>query len=132
MGFPPVIGQVNLCKHARSMPLDSAISDGPAEGYQDWALASLAQPSCLQCPGLACLQEMDGFEPNSGVIVMAATNLETALDPALLRAGRFDRHVAVPLPDVRGRLDLLNYYLKVLISACLQWQRCMLHLAACL
>ena len=44
---------------------------------------------------------------------MAATNLESALDPALTRAGRFDRHVAVPLPDVHGRLDILTYYLQV-------------------
>ncbi|KAK9813701.1 hypothetical protein WJX73_004100 [Symbiochloris irregularis] len=58
------------------------------------------------------LVEMDGFEPNSGVIVMAATNMDSALDPALLRAGRFDRHVAVPLPDVHGRLDLLDFYLQ--------------------
>lgn len=56
---------------------------------------------------------MDGFEPNSGVIVMGATNLESALDPALMRAGRFDRHVAVPLPDVHGRLEVLTYYLQV-------------------
>ena len=59
------------------------------------------------------LVEMDGFEQNEGVIVIAATNLEKKLDPALTRPGRFDRAVAVPLPDVRGRLDILNYYLKV-------------------
>ena len=46
---------------------------------------------------------MDGFEENSGVIVMAATNLPEVLDPALTRPGRFDRHVAVDIPDVRGR-----------------------------
>ena len=57
--------------------------------------------------------EMDGFEPNNGVIVMAATNLEKGLDPALVRAGRFDRHVAVPLPDFRGRVDVLQHYLQV-------------------
>ena len=60
---------------------------------------------------------MDGFENNSGVIVMAATNLEDTLDPALTRAGRFDRHVAVPLPDVRGRAEVLNHYLQ----ACPWW-----------
>jgi AAA+ superfamily predicted ATPase len=49
------------------------------------------------------LTEMDGFEENSGVIVMAATNLPEILDPALTRPGRFDRHVAVNIPDVRGR-----------------------------
>ena len=56
---------------------------------------------------------MDGFEPNEGVIVMAATNMQESLDAALTRPGRFDRHVAVPLPDVRGRLEILKYYLQV-------------------
>ena len=56
---------------------------------------------------------MDGFEPNEGVIVIAATNMQENLDAALMRPGRFDRHVAVPLPDVRGRLEILDYYLKV-------------------
>jgi hypothetical protein len=49
------------------------------------------------------LTEMDGFEENSGVIVMAATNLPEVLDPALTRPGRFDRLVTVNVPDVRGR-----------------------------
>ena len=60
-----------------------------------------------------CNVQMDGFEPNEGVIVMAATNMQENLDAALMRPGRFDRHVAVPLPDVRGRLEILNYYLQV-------------------
>ena len=60
--------------------------------------------------------QMDGFEPNEGVIVMAATNMQENLDAALMRPGRFDRHVAVPLPDVRGRLEILNYYLEVSIA----------------
>jgi hypothetical protein len=47
-----------------------------------------------------------------GVIVMAATNLPETLDPALKRPGRFDRHVAVPLPDVKGRAEVLGHYLK--------------------
>ena len=58
------------------------------------------------------LVEMDGFEVNEGVIVMAATNLPETLDAALTRAGRFDRHIHVPLPDVRGRREILEYYLK--------------------
>ncbi|KAK9917669.1 hypothetical protein WJX75_007015 [Coccomyxa subellipsoidea] len=58
------------------------------------------------------LVEMDGFEANEGIIVMAATNMQESLDAALTRPGRFDRHVAVPLPDVRGRLEILDYYLK--------------------
>jgi ATP-dependent metalloprotease len=49
------------------------------------------------------LTEMDGFEENSGVIVMAATNQPEVLDPALTRPGRFDRRVVVNLPDVKGR-----------------------------
>ncbi|KIY93083.1 cell division protease FtsH [Monoraphidium neglectum] len=58
------------------------------------------------------LVEMDGFEANEGVIVMAATNLPETLDPALKRPGRFDRQVAVPLPDVKGRSEILQYYMK--------------------
>ncbi len=59
------------------------------------------------------LTEMDGFEANEGVIVIAATNLQQKLDPALTRPGRFDRQVAVPLPDVKGRLEIIQYYLQV-------------------
>ena len=55
---------------------------------------------------------MDGFDSNNGVIVMAATNLEKSLDAALTRAGRFDRHVTVPLPDVKGRTEIIDHYLK--------------------
>ena len=57
------------------------------------------------------LVEMDGFETNLGVIVMAATNRPDILDPALLRPGRFDRQVYVTLPDVRGREQILNVHL---------------------
>jgi len=58
------------------------------------------------------LVEMDGFEGNEGVIVIAATNRPDVLDPALLRPGRFDRQVVVPLPDVRGREQILNVHLR--------------------
>jgi cell division protease FtsH len=58
------------------------------------------------------LVEMDGFEPNTGVIIMAATNRPEILDPALLRAGRFDRHVAIDRPDVRGREAILKVHIK--------------------
>ena len=54
---------------------------------------------------------MDGFEGNEGVIVIAATNRPDVLDPALLRPGRFDRQVIVPLPDIRGREQILNVHL---------------------
>jgi len=56
------------------------------------------------------LVEMDGFEPNEKVIVMAATNRPDVLDPALLRTGRFDRRVVIDLPDRRDRLDILNIH----------------------
>jgi cell division protease FtsH len=57
------------------------------------------------------LVEMDGFEGNDGVIVIAATNRPDVLDPALLRPGRFDRQVVVPLPDIRGREQILRVHL---------------------
>jgi cell division protease FtsH len=56
------------------------------------------------------LVEMDGFESTEGVILVAATNRPDVLDPALLRPGRFDRHVVVPLPDVRGREGILEVH----------------------
>ncbi len=58
------------------------------------------------------LVEMDGFEPNAGVIVIAATNRPDVLDPALLRPGRFDRQVVVPLPDIRGREQILLVHMR--------------------
>jgi cell division protease FtsH len=56
------------------------------------------------------LVEMDGFESNEGVIIVAATNRPDVLDPALLRPGRFDRRIVVPLPDVRGREGILKVH----------------------
>jgi len=58
------------------------------------------------------LVEMDGFEGNEGVIVIAATNRPDVLDPALLRPGRFDRQVYVPLPDIRGREQILKVHMR--------------------
>ena len=58
------------------------------------------------------LVEMDGFEGTSGVIVIAATNRPDVLDPALMRPGRFDRQVVVPLPDIRGREQILNVHMR--------------------
>ena len=58
------------------------------------------------------LVEMDGFETGTNVIVIAATNRPDVLDPALMRPGRFDRQVVVPLPDIRGREQILNVHMK--------------------
>jgi len=58
------------------------------------------------------LVEMDGFDGNEGVIVIAATNRPDVLDPALLRPGRFDRQVTVPLPDIRGREQILKVHMR--------------------
>jgi cell division protease FtsH len=58
------------------------------------------------------LVEMDGFEQNINIIVIAATNRPDVLDPALLRPGRFDRRITIPLPDVKGREEILNIHVK--------------------
>jgi len=58
------------------------------------------------------LTELDGFDQNSGVIIIGATNFPQSLDKALTRPGRFDRNIAVPLPDVRGRIDILKHHMR--------------------
>src|SRR5207302_1094998 len=58
------------------------------------------------------LAELDGFDSSRGLVLLAATNRPEVLDPALLRAGRFDRQVLVDRPDKRGRVDILNVHLK--------------------
>ena len=58
------------------------------------------------------LVEMDGFEANDGIIVIAATNRPDVLDPALLRPGRFDRQIVVPLPDIRGREQIMKVHMR--------------------
>jgi cell division protease FtsH len=63
------------------------------------------------------LVEMDGFEGNEGVIVIAATNRPDVLDPALLRPGRFDRQVVVPLPDIRGREQIIKVHMRKIAVA---------------
>lgn len=68
-------------------------------------------PSCTTPPTLLYHPSHTPHQANEGVIVMACTNIPEALDPALTRPGRFDRIVAVPLPDVRGRQQILQLYL---------------------
>ena len=63
------------------------------------------------------LVEMDGFESNEGVILISSTNRPDVLDPALLRPGRFDRQVVVPLPDIQGRRAILDVYIKKIPAA---------------
>jgi cell division protease FtsH len=63
------------------------------------------------------LVEMDGFESNEGVILISATNRPDVLDPALLRPGRFDRQVVVPVPDIRGREGILKVHIKKTVLA---------------
>ena len=58
------------------------------------------------------LVQMDGFDDNNGIIVIGATNFRESLDEALLRPGRFDKHITVPLPDVGGRKEILEMYAK--------------------
>ena len=58
------------------------------------------------------LTELDGFSQETGIIILAATNLPNSLDKALTRPGRFDRNVVVPLPDVRGRMEILKHHLR--------------------
>lgn len=57
------------------------------------------------------LIEMDGFKPRDGITIFAGTNRVDVLDPALLRAGRFDRHIAVDKPDLKGRKEIAKIYL---------------------
>ncbi len=63
------------------------------------------------------LVEMDGFEGKEGVIIVAATNRPDVLDPALLRPGRFDRQIVVPVPDVKGRIEILKVHSKAIPMA---------------
>jgi cell division protease FtsH len=69
------------------------------------------------------LVEMDGFESSEGVIIVAATNRPDVLDPALLRPGRFDRQVVVPIPDIKGRAQILKIYgAKTKLSEDVEWE----------
>jgi ATP-dependent metalloprotease len=70
----------------------------------------LKDQSALKMTLNELLVQLDGFEDNSGIIVIGATNFMESLDTALLRPGRFDKHIVVPLPDVGGRKDILEMY----------------------
>lgn len=72
----------------------------------------LKDQSALKMTLNELLVQMDGFEDNNGIIVIGATNFVESLDTALLRPGRFDKHITVPLPDVGGRKDILEMYAK--------------------
>jgi ATP-dependent metalloprotease len=72
----------------------------------------LKDQSALKMTLNELLVQMDGFEDNSGIIVIGATNFMESLDDALLRPGRFDKHITVPLPDVGGRKEILEMYAK--------------------
>lgn len=72
----------------------------------------LKDQSALKMTLNELLVQLDGFEENNGIIVIGATNFMESLDPALLRPGRFDKHVTVPLPDVGGRKEILEMYAK--------------------
>ena len=63
------------------------------------------------------LVELDGFDSSSGLVLLAATNRPEVLDPALLRAGRFDRQVLVDRPDKKGRIAILNVHMKKITLA---------------
>jgi cell division protease FtsH len=70
------------------------------------------------------LSELDGFDPSTGLILLAATNRPEILDPALLRAGRFDRHVLVDRPDKTGRLQILGVHLKKIhLAGDVDWEQ---------
>ena len=70
------------------------------------------------------LTEMDGFEGNTGVIILAATNRPESLDPALTRPGRFDRRVPVELPDLKGREDILKVHAKkIKVAEDVDWNK---------
>jgi len=72
----------------------------------------LKDQSALKMTLNELLVQLDGFDDNKGIIVIGATNFMESLDSALLRPGRFDKHVTVPLPDVGGRKEILEMYAK--------------------
>ena len=101
----------------RSSPADAAKRKAPCIIFIDEidAVGSARNPKDQQMVKMTLNQllvEMDGFSSTEGVIVIGATNFPELLDKALVRPGRFDRHVTVPLPDVRGREQILRLHTK--------------------
>lgn len=78
----------------------------PSPPYCNYLARACTHPSPV--PPLQMLSEMDGFDAESGVIVMAATNRKDVLDPALVRPGRFDRIIYIGRPDFNGRIEILE------------------------
>jgi cell division protease FtsH len=98
-----------LFKKARSKaPCIIFIDEIDAVGRKRHAGGEMEQDQTLN----QLLVEMDGFSATDGVVVLGATNRVDVLDPALIRSGRFDRHVNIPRPDVKGRVSILEVHVK--------------------
>src|SRR5436853_3844324 len=94
------------------VPCNIFIDEMDAIGKSRGGLAALATHDEREQTLNQLLAEMDGFDPTKGVIIMAATNRPEVLDPALLRAGRFDRQVLVDRPDVKGREEIIRVHVR--------------------
>jgi cell division protease FtsH len=95
----------------KNAPCIVFIDEIDAVGRQPWPWSGNSNDEREQTLN-QLLVEMDGFEANEGIIIIAATNRPDVLDPALLRPGRFDRQVVVPVPDIEGREKILAVHMK--------------------
>ena len=96
------LGSSFCSRHSESVVLDEIDAVGGTRKLKD--------QSAMKMTLNELLVQLDGFEENNGIIVIGATNFAESLDSALLRPGRFDKHVTVPLPDVGGRREILKMY----------------------